>query len=65
MAQASVAEEKRASSVSLVQTIAFVGAFIGPGLAGALGGAESVPLLLTVALPYLAYALVMAFLFKE
>jgi predicted MFS family arabinose efflux permease len=65
MAQVSVAEDKRASSVSLVQTIAFIGAFIGPGLAGALGGAESVPLILTVAVPYLAYALVMAFLFKE
>jgi hypothetical protein len=42
-----------------------VGAFAGPGLAGALGGAETVPLILTVAVPYLAYALVLAFLFKE
>jgi predicted MFS family arabinose efflux permease len=65
MAQVSVPEEKRTSSVSLVQTIAFVGAFAGPGLAGALGGAETVPLILTVAVPYLAYALVLAFLFKE
>jgi MFS transporter, ACS family, hexuronate transporter len=65
MAQVSVSEDKMASSISLVQTIAFVGAFIGPGLAGLLGGAVSLPLLITVALPYLAYTLVMAFLFRE
>ena len=65
MAQVSVAEEKRATSVSLVQTIAFVGAFVGPGLAGALGGAQAFPLMVTVSLPYLAYALVMVFLFAE
>jgi lipopolysaccharide export LptBFGC system permease protein LptF len=34
-------------------------------LAGALGGAEAVPVILTVAVPHLAYALVLAFLFKE
>lgn len=65
MAQVSVPEEKRASSVSLVQTVAFVGAFIGPGLAGVIGGAEPVPLLLTVALPYFVYAFVMALLFRD
>jgi predicted MFS family arabinose efflux permease len=65
MSQTSVPRESRSASTSLVQTAAFLGAFVGPGLVGILGGAETVPLLIAVVLPNALYTVVMVFFYKE
>lgn len=65
MAQASTSQENRADAISLVQTAGFVGAFVGPGLAGLIGGAASLPLILTVVLPYLAYSVLVAGAYRD
>ncbi len=65
MSQSSVSTEDRSSSTSLVQTAAFMGAFVGPGLAGLLGGADTVALLIAVSVPNGLFVLVMAFLYRE
>jgi len=54
MCQENVSEQDRTAATSVVQTSGFVGAFIGPGLAGAIGGPVAPVLLLTSAAPYLA-----------
>jgi len=59
MAQASVPAEIRTSATSLVQTSGFVGEFVGPGLAGFIGGAATFPLILTVVVPNLIYTGIM------
>jgi MFS family permease len=58
MAQVSVSEERVTSATSVVQTAGFIGAFIGPGLAGLIGGAVSSALLLTTVVPYAIFLLV-------
>jgi MFS family permease len=58
MAQVSVREEQVTSATSVVQTAGFVGAFIGPGLAGLIGGAVTSALLLTTVVPYAIFLLV-------
>ena len=58
MCQENVSERDRTAATSVVQTAGFVGAFIGPGLAGALGGPVAPVLLLTSAVPYLALTLI-------
>jgi MFS family permease len=58
MAQVSVPEERVTSATSVVQTAGFIGAFIGPGLAGLIGGAVSSALLLTTVVPYAIFLLV-------
>lgn len=65
MSQTSVPGVSRSASTSLVQTAAFVGAFVGPGLAGALGGAETYPLLVAVVVPNALYTLVMVFFYRD
>ncbi|MGD0636935.1 MAG: MFS transporter [Nitrososphaerales archaeon] len=65
MSQTSVPKESRSASTSLVQTAAFVGAFVGPGLAGVLGGAETVPLLIAVVVPNALYNCVMIFFYRN
>jgi MFS family permease len=65
MSQAGVPVESRAASTSLVQTWALVGAFIGPGLAGALGGAETFPLVIAVVVPNALFTLVMALFYRD
>ncbi len=65
MSQTSVPKESRSASTSLVQTSAFLGAFVGPGLVGILGGAETVPLLIAVVVPNALYTVVMVFFYKE
>ena len=65
MSQSRVVPEERPAATSLVQTAGFVGACAGPGLAGLLGGASEVPLMLTVVLPYVAYLAVISFLYRE
>ena len=58
MAQVSVKEEQVTSATSVVQTAGFVGAFIGPGLAGLIGGAVSPALILSTVVPYSIFLLV-------
>jgi MFS transporter, ACS family, hexuronate transporter len=65
MSQTSVPKESRSASTSLVQTAALLGAFVGPGLAGILGGAQTIPLLLAVVAPNALYTLVMAFFYRD
>ena len=67
MAQANVPDESRASAVSFVQTIAFVGAVLGPGVAGYLFGnnVTSLPLILTVSIPFVVFTMVLLFLYRE
>jgi len=65
MSQTSVPKESRSASTSLVQTVAFLGAFVGPGLAGILGGAEIIPLLIAVVVPNALYTLVMVLFYRD
>jgi len=65
MSQLKVGDNQRSAATSVVQAAGFVGACAGPGLAGLLGGAEAVPLLLTVVLPYVAYEVVITFVYRE
>jgi MFS transporter, putative metabolite:H+ symporter len=65
MSQSAVPRESRASAVSLVQTAAFVGAFVGPGLVGLIGGAHAAQLLLAVTLPNALFVLVMVLLYRD
>jgi MFS family permease len=68
MAQASVSKEKQSLAISFVQTAGFVGAFIGPGLAGLLDGESGISsssLIATVALPYLVYSIILLFLYRD
>ena len=65
MSQTSVPKASRSASTSLVQTTAFLGAFMGPGLAGVLGGAQTVPLIIAVVVPNALYTLVMAFFYRD
>src|SRR5271155_5888694 len=55
MAQVSVPEGQVTSATSLVQTAGFIGAFIGPGLAGLIGGAVSSALILATVVPYVVF----------
>jgi MFS family permease len=65
MSQTSVPKESRSASTSLVQTVAFLGAFVGPGLAGILGGAEILPLFIAVVVPNALYTLVMVLFYRD
>jgi MFS family permease len=65
MAQASVAPENRTGAISVVQTAGFLGAVVGPVLTGLLGGATSTAMILTVVLPYIVYAIVVAGMYRE
>jgi MFS family permease len=58
MAQVSVPEGQVTSATSVVQTAGFIGAFIGPGLAGLIGGAVSSALILTTVVPYAIFLFV-------
>ncbi len=53
MCQVNVPEGRRTAATSLVQTSGFVGAFLGPGIAGVVGGPVSSVLVFTSAVPYL------------
>jgi len=65
MAQVSVREEQVTSATSVVQTAGFIGAFIGPGLAGLIGGAVSSALLLTTVVPYAIFLLIILTRFRN
>jgi len=58
MAQVNVPEGQVTSATSVVQTAGFVGAFIGPGLAGLIGGAVSSALILATVVPYAVFFVV-------
>ncbi|HEV2390141.1 MAG TPA: MFS transporter [Nitrososphaerales archaeon] len=55
MAQVSVPEGQVTSATSVVQTAGFIGAFLGPGLAGLIGGAVSSALILATVVPYTVF----------
>ena len=67
MAQVNVPNDSRATAVSFVQSIAYIGAVLGPAVSGYLFGnvVNALPLILTVSVPYLAFALVILFFYKE
>lgn len=58
MAQVSVPEGQVTSATSVVQTAGFIGAFLGPGLAGLIGGAVSFALILATVVPYVVFLVV-------
>jgi MFS family permease len=58
MAQVSVPEGQVTSATSVVQTAGFIGAFIGPGLAGLIGGAVSSALVLATVVSYAVFFVV-------
>ncbi len=58
MAQVSVPEGQVTSATSVVQTAGFIGAFLGPGLAGLIGGAVSSALILATVIPYAVFLVV-------
>ncbi len=68
MAQANVDKESQSLAISFVQTAGFVGAFLGPGLAGLIGGESGVTsdaLIATVTLPYLAYTVILLLGYRD
>jgi MFS family permease len=65
MCQVNVPEEKRTAATSVVQTAGFVGAFLGPGIAGVAGGPVSTVLILTSAVPYLLLMVVVASFYRD
>jgi MFS family permease len=65
MCQVSVPEERRTAATSVVQTAGFVGALLGPGIAGVIGGPFPPVLILTSAAPYAVLAAVVASLYRD
>jgi MFS transporter, DHA1 family, inner membrane transport protein len=65
MCQVSVPEERRTAATSVVQTAGFVGALLGPGIAGVIGGPVPPVLILTSAAPYVVLAVVVASLYRD
>ena len=68
MAQANVDRESQSLAISFVQTAGFVGAFLGPGLAGLMGGESgitSASLIATVTVPYLAYSVILLLAYRD
>ena len=58
MAQVSARRGQVTSATSVVQTAGFIGAFVGPGLAGLIGGAVSTALIASTVVPYLVFLVV-------
>jgi len=65
MCQVNVPAERRTAATSLVQTSGFVGAFLGPGVAGAAGGPVSGVLILTAAVPYILLAVLVSTFYRD
>lgn len=65
MAQVSVPEGQVTSATSVVQTAGFVGAFLGPGVAGVLGGAASPAMLATTVVPYTVFLCVVLGFYRD
>jgi len=65
MCQVNVPEERRTAATSLVQTSGFVGAFLGPGIAGIAGGPVSSVLIMTAAVPYILLMAVVVFFYRD
>jgi DHA1 family inner membrane transport protein len=65
MCQVNVPGERRTAATSLVQTSGFVGAFLGPGIAGAAGGPVSGVLILTAAVPYILLAVFVSSVYRD
>jgi MFS family permease len=65
MCQSNVPAERRTAATSLVQTAGFVGAFLGPGIAGVAGGPVSGVLILSGAVPYILLAVLVASLYRD
>jgi len=65
MCQVNVPEEKRTAATSVVQTSGFVGAFLGPGIAGVAGGPVAPVLIATSVLPYVVLMAVVLTLYRD
>jgi MFS family permease len=67
MAQVNVPDDSRATAVSFVQSIAFIGAVLGPAVAGYLFGSvvTALPLILTVSVPFLVFTIVILLFYRE
>ena len=65
MAQVNVRKEQVTSATSVVQTAGFIGALVGPGLAGLIGGAVSSALILATVVPYALYLVVILTMYKD
>jgi len=65
MAQVSAPRDQMTSSTSVVQSLGFVGAFLGPGVAGLIGGAVSYALILATVVPYLAFIFVIGVVYRQ
>lgn len=68
MAQANTDKATRSEAISFVQTAGFVGAFLGPALAGLIGGASGISssaLIATITLPGLVYLLILIVLYRD
>jgi MFS family permease len=65
MAQVSVERGQVNSATSVVQTAGFIGAFLGPGVAGMIGGAVSSALILSTIVPYAFFLAVIASSYRD
>jgi len=65
MCQVNVSEDRRTAATSVVQTSGFVGALLGPGVAGVAGGPVPWTLILTSAAPYVLLALISSLLYRD
>jgi MFS transporter, DHA1 family, inner membrane transport protein len=65
MCQVNVPADRRTAATSVVQTSGFVGAFLGPGIAGFAGGPVPSVLIMTSAVPFGVLALIVAFLYRD
>lgn len=65
MAQVSVPKGQVTSATSVVQTAGFVGAFLGPGVAGLLGGAVSSALILSTVVPYSVFLVIVMTAYRD
>ena len=65
MSQTSVPKESRSASTSLVQTAAFLGAFVGPGSSGSWEEPRRSPCSIAVVVPNALYTVVMVFFYRE
>lgn len=65
MAQVNVPQGQVTSATSVVQTAGFVGAFLGPGFAGLIGGAVSSALILSTVVPYSVFLVIVMVAYSD
>lgn len=65
MCQVNVPEDRRTAATSVVQTSGFVGALLGPGMAGAIGGPVPWVLIVTSVIPYAFLAFIASVAYRD